>query len=98
MTINQSDKNVSYKETTLDKNNFVALWIVYDEANKETLGPSTVIFDSESSEQLTDSEIDQKVYDCHNLSSKEKLVFIDLLRKYRSVFRKKIWDVYNLYA
>ena len=31
MTINQSDENVSYKETTLDKNNFMALRIVYGE-------------------------------------------------------------------
>ena len=36
MTINHSDENVSYKETTLDKNNFVALRIVYDEATEQT--------------------------------------------------------------
>ena len=89
MTINHSDENVSYKETTLDKNNFVALRIIYDEATEQNRDPSAVDYDFESSEQLTDSEIDRKVHDCHNLSSKEKLIFVDLLRKYRSVFRKK---------
>ena len=86
MTINHSNENVSYKETTLDKNNFVALRIVYDEATEQTRDPSAVDYDSE---QLTDSEIDRKVHDCHNLSSKEKLIFVNLLRKYQSVFRKK---------
>ena len=89
MTINHSDENVSYKETTLDKNNFVALRIVYDEATKKTRDLSATDYDFELSEQLTDSEIDRNVHDCHNLSSKEKLIFVDLLRKYRSVFRKK---------
>ena len=93
MTINHSDENVSYKETTLDKNNFVALRIVYDEATEQNRDPSAVDCDFESSEQLTDSEIDRiiddKVHECHNLSSKGKLIFVDLLRKYRSVFRKK---------
>ena len=89
MTINHSDENVTYKETTLDKNNFVALRIVDDKATERTLDPSAVDYDSKSSEKLTDSEIDLKVHDCHNLSSKEKLIFADLLRKYRSIFRKK---------
>ena len=68
------------KQTTLDKNNFVALRIVYDEATEQTRDPSAVDYDFEPSEQLTDSEIDRKVHDCHNLSSKEKLIFVDLLR------------------
>ena len=89
ITKNHSDENISYKKTTSDKSNFVALRFVYDEANELTRGPSTVDYDAESSEQLTDSEIDRKVHDCHNLSSKEKLIFIDLLRKYKRVFRKK---------
>ena len=58
-------------------------------ANELTRGPSAVDFDAESSEQLTDSEINREVHDCHNLSSKEKLIFVDLLRKYQRVFRKK---------
>ena len=58
MTINQSDENVSYKKTTMDKNNFVTFRIFYNEANKQTSRPSRVDFDPESSEQLTDSEID----------------------------------------
>ena len=91
MTKNHSDENVSYTKTTSDKSNFVALRIVHDEANELTRGPSAVDFDAESSEQLTDSEIDRKVYDCHNLSSKDKLIFVDLLRKYQRVFRKKPW-------
>ena len=43
MTINHSNENVSYKETTLDKNNFVALRIVYDEATEQTHQQSTTI-------------------------------------------------------
>ena len=41
MTINHSNENVSYKETTLDKDNFVALRIVYDEATEQTHQQST---------------------------------------------------------
>ena len=36
MTINHCNENVSYKERTLDKNNFLALRIVYDEATEQT--------------------------------------------------------------
>ena len=60
-SINQINENCFYKETPLDKDSLVTLWIVYDEFNELTRDPSAVDFDSESSEQLTVSEIDLNV-------------------------------------
>ena len=63
--------------------------IVNDEVNELTREPSAVDFDSESSEQLTVSEINLNVYDCLNLSIKEKTILADLLRKYHGVISKQ---------
>ena len=61
MSINQTNENLSYKETPLDKDSLIALWIVNDEVNELTREPLAVDFDSISSEQLTVSEIDLNV-------------------------------------
>ena len=90
-SINQTNENFFYKETPLDKDSLLTLWIVYDEFNELTREQLAVDFDSKSSEELTVSEIDLNVYDCHNLSTKDNTILADLLivRKYHGVFNKK---------